>query len=65
MESHFDEHHNILDRGSIISRSKLEELDKNNPHTIPILRVLGSNQDLVRKHLNERKIKFREVNPTG
>jgi len=61
-ESHFDEHHGIADPSDrVVPRSRLEELDEANPHTMSYLTVLGSGKVAVETHLTERGIKAKHV----
>ena len=55
-ESHFDEYHGIGGRPQVVSKSRLEELDSNNPHSIPLLKVLGLDRESVERILRENRL---------
>lgn len=56
-ESHFDEHHSIYQRNTVVPRSRLEALDANNPRSISLLTVLGADRQAVEAHLKEKGIR--------
>ena len=55
-ETHFDEHHKICQPGTVVPRSRLETLDRNNPKSISLLTILGADLPAVEAHLRERGI---------
>lgn len=55
IESHFDEHHQIYEKGKFVPRSKLEGLDFNNPTQLSLLTILGAERKAIETHLRERR----------
>lgn len=55
-EYHEDPEHGDWDEPLVVSRKRLEDLAKANPHCIPALHVLGKTKAQVEKILADRKI---------
>jgi len=60
-EWHEDPEHGNWIQAEVVSKSRLEELDEHNPHTIPMAKVLGSNEKTVRKILAKKKREAKHI----